>query len=87
MNLSAFSGLLHQSEIKVVGKKKTMNKDDPRFSTSPMVEEIISLKVYNDDCDPDASLNLWVKNFVHKLSEGHFFKFQFDESSKLRSST
>jgi hypothetical protein len=66
---------INQSVIKFVGNKKTMNNHDPRISTSPMIEEIISLKVYNDDCDPDASLNLWVQ----KLSGGHFFKFQFDE--------
>ena len=36
--------------IKVTGNKKIMNQRDPRVSVSPTVEEIISLKAYNNDC-------------------------------------
>jgi hypothetical protein len=36
--------------IKVAENKKITNKGDPRVSVSPTVEEIISLKIYNNDC-------------------------------------
>ena len=36
--------------IKVARKLKIINQSNPRVSVSPTVEDIISLKVYNNDC-------------------------------------
>ena len=57
MDLSAFlafsisvtRGLIYASN-KSCWKLKIMNQCNPRVSVSPTVEDIISLKVYNNDC-------------------------------------
>jgi hypothetical protein len=43
-------------EIKAAGNKKIMNQRDPRVSVTPGVEEIINLKVYNNDCSKNRKI-------------------------------